>query len=677
MLRKLVCAVTLSVASIATAATPATAPAALGPIKQIPPPGVTVPEPDQKELQNGVAALDQEIASLRNSLKKTPELLALLPDVQIYSNAVRYALTYNEFFDARQIGQAKVLLKEGMDRAKALHEGQAPWTKAAGLVVKGYVSKIDGSVQPYGLLVPASFAGDAERPRRLDIWYHGRGETLNEINFISSNEKKGAPFAPPDTIMLSPYGRYCNANRFAGEVDTFEALHSVKSQYPIDENRISVRGFSMGGASTWMFATHYPGLWAVAAPGAGFSETAHFLKIDDLNSIPWYQRTLWHEYDSTDYAINLFNCPTVAYSGAIDPQKQAADAMTDALEKVGIRLEHVLGPNTKHAYEPNAKLEVARRVDSIATKGRHPVPFHLKFTTWTLKYNQVHWLRVDGLEHHWEQANVEANITHPLELEITTSNVTALSLSFAPGYCPLDVNHDARVTIDHHELTAPKPMSDRSWEAHFRKANGTWTVVGSIDDGSLRKRHDLQGPIDDAFMDSFVMVKPTGQAMNPKTAAWVAGEMRHAITAWRAQFRGEARVKDDTSIDDNDIANSNLILWGDPSSNAVLKRIADKLPIRWDAKSVMVGDKSYPSQTYVPVMIYPNPLNPKRYVVLNSGFTFREYDYMNNARQTPKLPDWAVVDVSVPASPTAPGGISDAGFFGEQWEFTRGEPNPK
>ena len=49
------------------------------------------------------------------------------------------------------------------------------------------------------------------------------------------------------------------------------------------------------------------------------------------------------------------------------------------------------------------------------------------------------------------------------------------------------------------------------------------------------------------------------------------------------------------------------------------------------------------------MLIYPNPLNPKKYVVLNSGFTFREFDYLNNARQIPKLPDWAVVDTTVAA----------------------------
>jgi hypothetical protein len=69
------------------------------------------------------------------------------------------------------------------------------------------------------------------------------------------------------------------------------------------------------------------------------------------------------------------------------------------------------------------------------------------------------------------------------------------------------------------------------------------------------------------------------------------------------------------------------------------------------------------------VMIYPNPLNPKHYIVLNSGFTFREYDYLNNARQTPKLPDWAVVDVTEPPNSRWPGKIVNADFFGEHWEL--------
>jgi hypothetical protein len=149
----------------------------------------------------------------------------------------------------------------------------------------------------------------------------------------------------------------------------------------------------------------------------------------------------------------------------------------------------------------------------------------------------------------------------------------------------------------------------------------------------------------------------------------VKKESDRAIEQWRRQFRGDARQKTDAAVTDADIAANNLVLWGDPSSNRLLGRIADRLPIQWTAAGVQVGQKSYPVGSHVPVLIFPNPLNPARYVVLNSGFTFREYDLLNNARQTPKLPDWAIIDVSQPATARTPGGIAAAGFFGERWEL--------
>ena len=102
------------------------------------------------------------------------------------------------------------------------------------------------------------------------------------------------------------------------------------------------------------------------------------------------------------------------------------------------------------------------------------------------------------------------------------------------------------------------------------------------------------------------------------------------------------------------------------------RKIAGKLPIKWTAEGVRVGAKSFAAAHHVPVLIYPNPLNPNRYVVLNSGFTFREYDYLNNARQVPKLPDFAVLDVNVPVSSRSPGGVVAAGFFDETWQLPSG-----
>jgi pimeloyl-ACP methyl ester carboxylesterase len=657
-------------------------------VRSVPPPGIAVPDADRAELQAGADALEKQIDELRTALKGKPALLGLLPDVQVYHKAVDWALRYNEFFNAREIPVARALLKQGMDRAAQLREGKPAWPTQTGLVVRAYVSKIDGSVQPYGLVVPASYRPDYPHKYRLDFWCHGRGETLSELNFIDQRQKSQGEFTPRDAFVVHLYGRYCCANKLAGEVDLFEALENIKKRYPIDEDRLVIRGFSMGGAACWQFAVHYPSVFAAAAPGAGFSETADFLKVFQKESLKptEYEQTLWHLYDCTDYALNLFNLPTVAYSGEIDSQKQAADMMAAALKKEGIDLTHIIGPKTGHSYHPQAKQEVNRRIDSIVDHGRSPVPERVRFTTWTLRYNRAFWATVDALENHWQQARIDARLSQgravgglASEVIVGVQNIRAFTFSMPPGLCPFENTRRPRVivvergsrtepTADDVIVAAPV-QSDRSWAAHFRKINGQWQAADSTDDGTLRKRHGLQGPIDDAFMDSFLMVKPTGKPLNAKVGSWVEGEMAHALKHWRQQFRGAARVKSDEDVTDADIDAHNLVLWGDPQSNKVLAKIADKMPIRWDGQSVVVGSHSHEATHHVPVLVYPNPLNPKRYVVLNSGFTFREYDYLNNARQVPKLPDYAVIDVDVSMSSRAPGGIVTAGFFDEEWKL--------
>ncbi len=642
-------------------------------VRPVPPPGIKVPDADRQELQAGLDELGRQIDGLRTALKGKPALLELLPDVEVYHKAVRYALQYDEFYKPAEIATAKTLLKQGMDRAHQLQEGKAPWTTATGLVVRGYVSKIDGSVQPYGLVVPPSYHPNSPYRHRLDLWCHGRGENLTELNFIADRQRSSGEFTPRDAFVLHLYGRYCCANKLAGEVDCFEAMDHVKAHYPIDEDRVVMRGFSMGGAACWHFAVHYPSVWAAAAPGAGFSETADFLRVfqDEKVQPPEYERKLWHMYDCTDYALNLYNCPTVAYSGEIDRQKQAADMMAKALTGTGMELTHIIGPKTGHAYEPVAKKEINRRIDSIVRRGRNPVPPDVHFTTWTLHYNQCAWVTIDGMGREWERATVDA-VLGPGTINVLPENVTALTVSIPPGYCPPGpLGGIISVVIgDGKDRLRPAPLpTDRSLSVHYRLAGGKWRQVDSPDDDTLAKRHGLQGPIDDAFMDRFLMVRPTGQPLNEKVGAWAMHEMQHAIDHWRKQFRGDARVRSDDAVTESDIASSNLVLWGDPSSNKLLAKIADRLPIRWTAEGVRVGEKTYSAEHHVPLLIYPNPLNPKRYVVLNSGFTFREYDYLNNARQVPKLPDWAVLDVSVPPSSRAPGAVVAADFFDERWQL--------
>ena len=141
---------------------------------------------------------------------------------------------------------------------------------------------------------------------------------------------------------------------------------------------------------------------------------------------------------------------------------------------------------------------------------------------------------------------------------------------------------------------------------------------------------------------------PTGKARHAAVEKWTQSEFARAVKHWRQQFRGDARVKTADAITPRDVANSNLVLFGDPSSNPLIARIAAKLPIKWSAKQITVGRRTFDAGHHAPILIFPNPLNPKKYVVLNSGFTYREYAYLNNARQVPMLPDWAIVDLRTP-----------------------------
>jgi dienelactone hydrolase len=649
---KLISCVTLALSLIAQPA-----------VKRIPADGIAFPAADRAELQAGLAHLQASIARLKPG--------PLLPDVQIYSEAVRFSLEYNEFFKPAEIAAAKVLLQQGEERAAQLAAGQAPWTTATGLVVRGYLSKIDKSVQPYGLVVPPSYSPNAPHRWRLDTWFHGRDEALTQVNFITARQKSAGEFTPRDTIVLHLYGRYCNAGKFAGEVDLFEALDAVRRNYPIDENRLLVRGFSMGGASVWHLAAHYPGMWAAASPGAGFAESAQYLKIKTTGdgAPPWWEQKLWHYYDAVDYAANLFNLPTIEYHGEIDPQQQAGDLMARAMAEEGMRLVRVVGPQTAHKFHPDSKIELERMLDEIAARGRDATPRKIRFTTYTLSYNNSGWVTVDALGKHWERARVDAELTGDSTVNVSTANVAAFTLAMESGSCPLDTARPAVVVIDGQRVTAAVPGSDRSWTAHFRKSGANWAAVEAAAVPGLRKRHGLQGPIDDAFLDSFIFVSPTGTPLAPRVAQWAASEEKRAIAEWHRQFRGDAQVRDDKDITDRDIADSNLVLWGDPGSNRILARISGGLPVKWTADGIVLGGARYAAVTNAPILIFPNPLNPKKYVVLNSGFTFREADYLSNARQTPKLPDYAIVDITVPPDARFPGKIVQAGFFNEDWSM--------
>ncbi len=95
----------------------------------------------------------------------------------------------------------------------------------------------------------------------------------------------------------------------------------------------------------------------------------------------------------------------------------------------------------------------------------------------------------------------------------------------------------------------------------------------------------------------------------------------------------------------------------------------------WEADAsgttnLLMGPQRFSGGGAVPQIIFPSRFGPNRYVLLNSGTTFREGHDSTNSMQNPKLPDWAVIDASGSApDATQPGIVLAAGFMDEQWGY--------
>jgi len=252
---------------------------------------------------------------------------------------------------------------------------------------------------------------------------------------------------------------------------------------------------------------------------------------------------------------------------------------------------------------------------------------------------------VEGLERSYERTDVDATRSADgKQVTASTKNVSRLKLA----------GSTRTFVIDGQKLAASAA------DPVFEKKNGKWALQNG--QAGLRKIHGLQGPVDDAFLGPFLCVRPTGDAWSPAVQAYGRKTLDRFTAEFVKWLRGDPRVKDDRSVSSNDIADYNLVLFGDPGSNSVIAKIAAKLPLRWTRQEIAIGAQKFSAADHIPVLIYPNPLNPKRYIVLNSGHTFGETEFRGtNALLFPRLGDYAVVG--------SDGAVAVSGFFNESWQF--------
>ena len=650
----------------ARAQTPAQPPAARGTAPRrngaTPPPVQAKPE-DLAKIKEKTTQIEDLVKDLK-SRHASPEMVT---DVEVFAHAGHMLLEYPDMFGSpAAIEHAFSALDQGIERARQLQTNSPQWNQGR-KQIHAYTSEIDGAVLPYGVTLPANY--DPAKPARLYVWLHGRQNNTTETEFIHNfltPRPPGGGLADQGQIQLDCFGRINGAGwHWAGEMDIFESIAAVKKRFNIDDKRIILRGFSQGGEGAWHVSLHYPDRFAAAEIGAGTVSR----RAQQGGLAPYQLATLRIWENISEWALNIYNLPLAGHDGENDPGQLESSLRARAqLEKEGFPSQGdpdylrsqgapglwMVSKNTGHGTSPLVRQRLDAFLKEYGDKGQSS-PDHIRFLTYTTRYNHDYWVSLDGLEKHYERAEVDAQRTDGgSSYEIKTKNLTRLVLR--------ETDHAREITIDGQKLKVKSGP-----EITLVRNDAAWKVDKNGSGRGLRKTHALQGPIDDAFLDPFLLVRPTGTPWNEEVNQQALRTMARFDLLWGKYFRGHPFVKDDKDVTPADFAKYHVVLFGDPGSNKWIARMNGKLPFKWSRETLVLGGESYPARENYPAMIYPNPLNPSKYVVVNTGLTIDDRGY-NGDYGTPLWGDYAVVKVK-PGAPLPD--LITAGLFDEHWQFPK------
>lgn len=152
----------------------------------------------------------------------------------------------------------------------------------------------------------------------------------------------------------------------------------------------------------------------------------------------------------------------------------------------------------------------------------------------------------------------------------------------------------------------------------FLKKDGCFAKTNK-NKNAIFKRAGLSGPLWDIYSSSCLLVYGT----NSKDKSLIKASRKCAESfsspAWISKVN--CKIVRDKEVTKEDIAENNLVLFGNPETNKLLAQMLNKLPIKVDGNSVLIRNIKYSGNNIGFVLIYPNPLNQDKYVAVFSGNT--------------------------------------------------------
>jgi len=191
-------------------------------------------------------------------------------------------------------------------------------------------------ILPYRLLVPKGY--QAGTPWPLIVWLHGSNEVGND-NAAQIKGLAGTILSDPNKcpafvmVPQCPQGESWVALGLNKAPPVPEpcrlvvaAIAGLTKEFSVDDRRLYLGGFSMGGCGTWEILTRYPGTFAAAFPIAG------------------------PPGDRKNVAPLIKHVPLWVFQGANDPPLETTRALVADLKAAGADLTYLEPPGVAHEF---------------------------------------------------------------------------------------------------------------------------------------------------------------------------------------------------------------------------------------------------------------------------------------------------------------------------------------
>jgi len=602
-------------------------------------------------LAQGIAAWAQDLSKRMQKidLQLGSRRRYLEPDVALARLRLEKAVLHARGRGQRGVQPDKIFEElEGCQRALVRLEKQQARALKPGLMEFAYISPIDDAPQAYYVYVPAAHDGRTRRP--CLVYLHGYSPDLDKLNWEMIPRTLFDYCDRHGVYLVAPFARSNTDFQAVGEVDVRHALMLAHRDLPIDAGRVFLFGYSMGAMGAFTLAAHYPDLWAGVVSISGRADY-YLWKDYDRAKVEPYKRHLLDMEFGAQMLGNYRNLPILMYHGGQDSliKVEQSRALLRRLKPLGADV-------TLHELQGEDHWIISKVLADdgafkwMKTHKRNALPARVDFTSYSIKYRRAYWLTVIEMLRWGEPITVQAVFNaDKTALRVTTQNVASLRLDLSKEL----VGEAPRLTVTvngtERRVEAPGPQ--------------TFEIEPVKRVGTLRKTPRLCGPVKEAFNRRFALVIGTGAG----TEADAERYNRDAVAAaseWYRFTKSMPIVKQDARVHPLDVRQSNLILYGKPSRNKILRQVVDKLPIKITDDHFEFQGKTYSTAEHGLVMVYPNPQSPTRYLVVRSGLPYGTE--LSENHKYDLLPDFVIFRKGTDYDSTDQAVV--AGFFDENWQ---------